>query len=189
MKILNEGLVTPEILTNIDSASNIIMCLHPSERDSIREIENFPDMFQLRLSRDINLSSSNIDNISTGVLATTIRPNLKISIPVGTILIFNDFINSENQDIFWKTYKSFENYNSYKDDILHNHIIENIKAILYIDTIRMRDTKHHMVLKKDVPVLNFYFNYYSQTQKEISLIENIYLIIDENVYTNFINIF
>jgi len=37
--------------------------------------------------------------------------------------------------------------------------------------------------------MNLFFSYYIQTKNEINPIEEIYLIIDEQIYTNFVNIF
>ncbi len=190
MKIIREGHATPDILTKIDCKSNIIMCIHPTERDTIEETKNFPDRFLLKLVRDINLSTNDIVSISSSALATTIRPKLKISFPVGIAPIFDNFTTDHCQDIFWKVYKSCESYSSYKEgDILDHHIIDNIKFILYMDTIRMREAGLQMILRKNTPILNFFFSYYIQTKNEMVQIEDIYLIIDEQVYSDFVNIF
>ena len=190
MQIIREGHATPDLLIKINCKTNIIMCVHPNERDTIQEIKNFPDRFQLKLARDINLSSNDIISISSSALAATIRPNLKISFPVGITPIFSDFMTDNCQDVFWKIYKSCNAYSSYKEeDILDHHIIDNIKFILYMDTIRMREAGLQMILRKDTPIIDFFFSYYIQTKKEMSQIEDVYLIIDEQVYSNFANIF
>jgi len=190
MKIIREGNSTPELLASIDCKTNIVMCIHPNEKDSIKELKNFPDKFQLNLSRDVNLSTNDIINISSSALAATIRPNIKISFPVGVTPVFDNFVENHKQDIFWKIYKSFDSYSSYKEgDILDHHIVENVKLILYMDTIRMREANLQMILRKDTPIANFYFTYYIQTKNEMAQIEEIYLIIDDQVYKDFVNIF
>jgi hypothetical protein len=166
------------------------MCIHPVERDTIEETKNFPDRFHIKLARDINLSTNDIVSISSSALATTIRPKLKISFPVGIVPVFDNFNTDNCQDIFWKVYKSSDSYSSYKEgDILNHHIIDNIKFILYMDTIRMRESGLQMILRKDTPILDFFFSYYIQTKTEMAQIEDIYLIIDEQVYNDFVNIF
>lgn len=190
MKIIRENHATPEVLAGIDCKSNIIMCIHPNDRDTIKELKSFPDKFQLSLSRDINLSTNDIVNISSSALAAVARPNLKISLPIGVTPMFDEFVGNHSQDIFWKIYKSFDSYSAYKEgNILHHHVIENIKFILYMDTIRMREAGLQMILRKDTPIIDFYFSYYIQTLSEMNPIENIYLIINDQVYTDFINIF
>jgi hypothetical protein len=190
MKIIREGHATPDLLTKIDCKSNIIMCIHPNERDSIQELKNFPDKFQIKLSRDINLSTNDIISISSSALAATVRPNLKISFPVGITPVFDNFSTDHNQDIFWKIYKSCNYYSSYKEgEVLDHHIIDSIKFILYMDTIRMREAGLQMILRKDTPIIDFFFSYYIQTKKEMVQIEDVYLFIDENIYSNFVNIF
>ena len=58
-----------------------------------------------------------------------------------------------------------------------------------MDIIRIREAGLQMVLKKETPIMNLFFSYYIQTKNEINPIEEIYLIIDEQIYTNFVNIF
>lgn len=190
MKIFREGSASPDFLSSIKTDTNIIMCLHPSDKDVIHELKTFPDRFELTLPRDINLSINDVISISSSILATTIRPNIKISFPVGIIPQFTDFIGDHNQDIFLKIYKSFDVYNSYKEgNILDHHILENIRFILYIDVIRMREAGLQMILKKGTPIIELFFSYYIQTKTEMNPIEEIYLIIDDQVYTDFVNIF
>ncbi len=190
MKVFREEHASPDLLHSIKTNANIIICLHPNDKNVIYESKTFPDRFEVALPRDINLSMNDIISISSSALATTIRPNIKISFPVGIIPQFTDFVGKHDQDIFWKIYKSFDVYNSYKEgNILDHHILENIKFILYMDIIRIREAGLQMVLKKETPIMNLFFSYYIQTKNEINPIEEIYLIIDEQIYTNFVNIF
>lgn len=190
MKIIKEGYNDPDLLVTIDRRTNIIMSIHPNEKDIIQEVEDFPDRFQIKLSGDINLSSNNIINISTSALATTIRPNLKISFPIGVVPVFQELAVEHYQDVFWKIYKSCNFHSTYKDNnTLDHHTIDNIKFILYIDTIRMREAGLQMILRKNTPIIDFFFTYYIQTKKDMTPIENIYLFIDEQIYNDFTNIF
>ena len=53
----------------------------------------------------------------------------------------------------------------------------------------MREAGLQMIVKKDAVVSEFFFNWYVQTVKDMPQIEEIYLIIDEEIYKNFANIF
>lgn len=195
MKIIREGHSTPDFLAGLDTSSNIILCTLPKERDLIKESNNFPDKFEVHLTRDINLSTPSVINISSSSLGTTFKPELKMSFPLGIVPIFTDFTSDHNQDIFWKIYRSFDLHNSYTVsknndiEVLHHHVISNIKFIMYMDTIRMREAGLQMIVKKDAVVSEFFFNWYVQTVKDMPQIEEIYLIIDEEIYKNFANIF
>ena len=190
MKILNEGQADPNFLSTLDRKSNIIMCLSPTESDTVTESKDFPDSFGINLSRDCNISSSELVNVSLNIIATTIVPNLKISFPVGIKLQFNDFVSDHNQDIFLKNYKSFDIYSIHEEENkISHHIIDNLKFIMYIDTFRIRETKSQMVLKKGTQILDFYFTWYAQTRYPMPQIEEIYLIADQQIYDDFLNIF
>ena len=190
MKIINSHQITPDFLSSLETDKNIIMVVHPNHKNIITESKSFPDRLQIRLSKDINLSSNDIINISTSALSTTIRPNLKISYPVGILINFSEFMENPNQDVFWKMYKSCDSWLAYKNDNIGDHnIIENIKFVMYMDTIQMRESGLQMILRENTPIIDFYFTYYIQTVKEMAPIENIYLIIDDQVYSDFVNIF
>lgn len=188
MKIIKEGHADPDFLTSLDRTKNIIMCT-PSEGNSIIESENFPDSFSIAISRDLNLSASNIINVSTSALATTLRPELKISYPTGIKLVFSDFKEDFKEDLCWRIYKSHSTLNNIdKDNTTNFHVISDIKLIMYMDTIRMREAGVQMVIKKDTKLVDFYFTWYVQTKKDMPQIEEIYLISDSHIYEEFINI-
>lgn len=189
MKILKEGQIDPDFLAKLNKSTNIIMCVQPAESGIVTESEIFPDNFQLRLPRDFNLSSHDVINISTSTLSSVFRVNLKISIPVGIRINFNDFVGDTGQDVFWKIYRSFNSHEVHIEDKLNHHIISDIVCIMYMDTIRMREAGKQMILRKDTAISDFNFNWYIQTKYPMPQIEEIYLIIDNQVYEDFINIF
>jgi len=41
MKIFREGSASPDFLSSIKTDTNIIMCLHPSDKDVIHELKHF----------------------------------------------------------------------------------------------------------------------------------------------------
>jgi hypothetical protein len=188
MKLIRD--VDPDFLANLDRKSNIIMCVHPQEEESLVESEAFPDTFGITLARDLNLSASNIVKISSSTLSATIRPKIKISCPVGIKLQFNEFMDNHNCDIFWKTYRSFDSHAVHNEhNQIHHNLISNIVFIMYMDTIRMREAGLQMLVKKDTQISNFYFTWYVQTISDMPQIEEIYIIADAQVYEDFDKIF
>ena len=190
MKIIRQGHVDPDFLSNLDKKNNIVMCVHPLEEDTIKELSEFPDTFGIFLPRDLNLSTSDIIKISSSALSTTHRLKLKISIPAGLKIQFCEYMKDRSSDIFWKNYRSFELYNVHdSDNNLSHHIISDIIFIMYMDTIRMREAGLRMLINKGTQISEFYFTWYVQTKNAMPQIEEIYLISDSHVYEDFINIF
>lgn len=188
MKLIEQ--IDPDFLVNIDKKSNIVMCVHPEEKESLVETNDLSDNFGICLARDLNLSANDIIKISSSALAATIRPQIKISMPVGIRIQFSDFVQNPNQDIFWKTYRSFNSSTMYDDKENLSHVfVSNMVFIMYMDTIRMREAGLQMVVKKGVRICDFYFTWYAQTNSDMPQIENIYLLSDAHVYENFVNIF
>ena len=187
MKIIKD--VDPDFLSKLDRTKNIIMCVHPHEVNNILESEGLPDSFSISLPTDLNLSASNIITISNSALAATFRPKLKISYPTGLKILFSEFKEDPKEDIFWKIYKSYKLNNVLaEDDIADHHIVTDMVFVMYMDTIRMREAGVQMLVKKDTKVIDFYFTWYVQTKRDMPQIEGIYLISDEQVYEDFLNI-
>ena len=189
MKIISESKVDPDLLSKLDRKSNIIMCIDPNDGQFLTESESFPDTFKISLPKDINLSAQDVIKVSTSALAATFKPAIKISLPAGLKIQFSEFVDSHNQDIFWKIYKSFNLMNTYTlDNIIQYHLITNMTFVMNMDTIRMREVGTHMLLKKETPIIDFYFTWYVQTKRDMPQIEEIYLISDGQVYEDFMNI-
>lgn len=187
MKIIH---VDPDVFAKIDRKSNIIMCIPENEKKSLIELEDFPDTYGITLPRDLNLSADNIVRISAGTLAATHRPKIKICHPVGIKLQFNEFVDNHNLDIFQKIFRSFaSNIVLDKDSNIDHHLITDITFIMYLDTIRIRESGLQMFIKKDTQISNFYFTWYVQTIKGMPAIDEIYIIQDDHVYEEFHNIF
>lgn len=187
MKIIK--VIDPDFLSTLDKSNNIIICVPPVDEEFIKESEDFPDTFELCLSRDINLSTDDVVKMGISAFATTIRPRLKISMPAGIKLQFPEISRKHNDNVFWKTYRSFELNNVYNEDNTSlRHILTNFEFVTYIDAVRLRETGHSMILNKGIKFTEFNFSWYVQTTLSVA-IENIYLIIDQHVFEEFINIF
>ncbi len=190
MKIIREEEINPDFLNTINKQKTIIICLHPIEEHSIHELDEFPDTFKISLSQDINLSASNVIRISPSTLSAIARPKLKMCIPSGIKIKFEDFIGNPTQDIFWKIYRSFNHYAIIDDENnISRYIVGDFMFTMYIDTIRMREAGLQMLIEKGTPISEFYFSWYLQTKSELPQIDNIYLLINKQVYDDFVNIF
>ena len=187
MKIVH---VDPDDFAKLDRKNNIIMCVPESEKKSLIELEDYPDTYGITLPRDLNLSSEDIVRISPGTLAATLRPKIKICHPVGIKLQFNEFMDNHHLDIFQKIFRSFTSTVVLADDnTIDHYLITDMIFIMYLDTIRIRDAGLQMFIKKDTQISNFYFTWYVQTIKDMPLIKDIYIVQDDHVYEDFINIF
>lgn len=188
MKILNT--VDPNFLASLDRRKNIIICT-PQNDNCLVETEYSPDTFGITLPRDLNISGPDVVRVSSNIIATTIRPEIKISFPVGLKIQFSEFIEDFKQDIFLKIYKSFDQKVVFEPEteMLSHNLIEDMIFQLYIDTNRIRENKTPMMIKKGTCVTDFYFTWYVQTKRDMPQIEEIYLISDVQVYEDFVNIF
>jgi len=190
MKRLTEGQADPDFLASLDRQSNIIICVPPTEEDTVIESESFPDNFIITLPNDCNLSAPSVVSVSLSVLADTIRPSIKIGFPMGIKMQFNDYLAEYETDVFWKIYKSFNTRTIYNDDeTVSRHIIDNIVLTMYVDAVRIREFKKSAVLTKGSHILDFNFTWYAQTSNPMPMIENIYLIHDQHIYEAFNEIF
>jgi hypothetical protein len=189
MKFIKENQTDPDFLASLDRKSNIIMCIRPTEEESLIELDSVPDTFRISLSRDLNLSMDNI-KIALSVLATNFKPNIKICFPAGLKIQFSELVEDSKQDIFWKIYKSFILNNVYNDhNFITHHLVSDIAFVMYMDTLRMREANVQMLIKKGTPVIDFYVTWYVQTKRDMPQIEEIYLISDNHIYEDFVNIF
>jgi hypothetical protein len=191
MKLIKNEQIDPEILASInDNKNNIIISVHRSEMDLITESENCPGNFNIAITRDLNLSGSNVTQISNSILSVNYLPKIKVRLPVGVKLMFSDSLIQHNTDIFQKVYKSYEIKSVLDDnDKISYLFLDDFRLILYIDTIRLRSINPQLMIKKGTNILEFYFGWILQTQKELSMIEEIYVIYNNEVYDEFVNIF
>jgi len=188
MKILN--IVDPNFLASLDRRKNIIMCTPPNDNCLI-EAECSPDTFGITLSRDLNISGPDVVRVSSNIIATTIRPEIKISFPIGLKIQFSEFMEDFKQDIFLRIYKAFDQKVVFEPEteVVSHNLIGDMIFRLYIDTTRMRENETPMMIKKGTRVTDFYFTWYVQTKRDMPQIEEIYLISDAQVYEDFVNIF
>lgn len=191
MKIIEEGKVDPNFLMSLDRRTNIVFCTTPYEKDTITELEYIPDTFSIHLARDINTSSEDVTRVSSNIIATTVRPTIKICFPVGLKIQFSDFMEDFKQNIFLKIYRSFNHktvFDPETEDMSHI-LISDLVFDMYIDVARMREVKFPMMIRKGTRLSDFYFIWYAQTKKDMLPINEIYLISDEYIYQDFFNIF
>lgn len=182
--------IDPDFITNIDKTTNIIMCVPPIEENCIAESEHSPDTFEMRLHRIINLSTTDVTSIGVNAFTTIIQPKIKISMPAGLKIQFADFIKKHPDDIFWKSYRSFEINNVYNEEKKLSHqLLTNITMTAYIDVARMRQLNHIMLINQGTTFAEFYFTWYAQTACNMPQIEEIYLISDQYVFEDFLNVF
>ena len=186
MKFIQEGKADPDFLATLDKTSNIVICVPPTEGEFIKSVDA-PDVFEMSLPRDLNLSSNVTTTLATSVFVAKFEPKIKFSFPIGIKLQIDNVIN--DNDIFLKIYKSFNIHRAYINDILNHHLIDDIRFILYVDMFRLRETGQQMLLKAGMPVINFNFGWYVQTAYAMPNIEEIYLISDNQIYNDFKNIF
>ncbi len=188
---MKQIIADPDFITEIDRKSNIIICTPKIEGDSnIIRTTNFPNIYEINLARELNLSSDKITTISSNLLATTILPKIKICHPVGIKLQFDEFMEKSQPDVFHKIYRSFKLDNIYTEDTneIDYHLITNIEFIIYFDTIRIRENNLQMLMNKDTRISSFYFTWYVQTKADMSLVKEIYLIQDDYIYEKFYEI-
>jgi hypothetical protein len=187
--IKNEQLDPDQISTICNNRNNIIISTHSSEKDTIVEKPNCPGIYKISLPRDINLSSPNIAPISNNLLAFNYSPKIKVRLPIGVVLQFSDTYTDHKSDLFQKIYKSFEMDGVYdENEIMLYTILEDFRFLFYIDTIRMRSVTSQLMLQKFTNILEFYFAWVLQTEKELSMVEGVYIIHNDDFYTDFKNV-
>jgi hypothetical protein len=188
MQIIND--IDPDFLANLDIEKNIIICT-PVGEEIINEKETEPDVFKILFSKNLNVTDPSITRVSSNIIATTIWAEIKISHPMGTKLQFSELTKNFTQDIFLKIYKAFNQKTIFdnKTDTVKYNIIENMIFKLYIDTARMREVGTPMLISIGTPLIEFFFTWYIQTKKDMPQIEEIYLIKNNQVYADFMNIF
>lgn len=183
MKLLDR--IDPEELIKIDKTKNIILCTPPSDKNIIET--KTPDIFSILLTQDINLSLG--EQITPNIIAMEYSPRLKILVPSGIKLnIITDTESNKTGSIFSKIYCNYDIYHAYESEInteLKYKIYNNISFTLYIDVIQMRKKINSLLISKGEPIIDLYFSWYIQTQREIPMIENIYLIKDLYIFQEF----
>jgi len=182
MKLLDR--IDPEELIKIDKTKNIILCTPPSDKNIIET--KTPDIFSILLTQDINLSLG--EQITPNIIAMEYSPRLRILVPSGIKLNIIDTESNKTGSIFNKIYCNYDVYYAYEsetDTELKYKVYNNIKFVLYIDVIQMRKKINSLLISKGEPIADLYFSWYIQTQKEVPMIENIYLIKDLYVFQEF----
>jgi hypothetical protein len=181
--------VDPDFLANLDIEKNIIICTPLNE--NIIEKETESDVFKILLLKNLNITDPSITRVSSNIISMSMWPEIKISHPTGTKLQFSELTEDFKQDIFLKIYKTFDQkivVNNENDTPKYN-LIEKMIFKLYIDTARMREIGTPMLITAGTPIIEFFFTWYIQTVKDMPQIEKIYLIKNNQVYTDFVNIF
>ncbi len=181
--------VNPDFLAGINKASTIVICTSPLDESTVKESEDFPDVMELFLARDINLSTD-IIRMTVDTFIAKIYPKIKICMPAGIKIQFSDIIKKHTDDVFWKIYKSYNISSVYKDggEIFYYNL-DNFEFTLYIDSARLRELQHSSIITKGSKFAEFYFTWYIQSSGNVPQIENIYLISDQQVYEDFDKIF
>ncbi|MCK9293161.1 hypothetical protein M0P25_03740 [archaeon] len=187
MQIINS--INPNDIANINPLKNIIICVPENNKNSIKESENL-STYDIFTNKDLNLSSDGTANISPRILSLKYVVDLKISHPTGMILQFSDHVIDPYVNIYSKIYKKFDFINvcEEKTEKITHHFIQNFNFNLYIDTIRLREENLQLLIKKGTFITNFMFLWYVNNF-ETPQYENTYLIENNQVYEDFVNLF
>ncbi|MDD4081745.1 MAG: hypothetical protein PHD05_00015 [Sphaerochaetaceae bacterium] len=181
--------INPDIIATINPEENIIFCTPNNDIETLSISDNLPYSYNIRLNKDINLSSPEIVKISESVLSFNFFPSIKISIPNGLMLDFITYNTSTKNDIFRRIYKSFDVDNVLNEqEIITHNFITNMRFKLYVDMIRLREESLPLTIKSGTIVSTICFNWYV-VKLPVKEIKNIYLIKDQQIFKDFINIF
>lgn len=178
--------IDPDFISNLNKQSSIIIGIPEDFRNNIIEIDNC-DIFGLLLSNDINLSHAG-SIVSSSIISVNYKVKMKLSIPIGVRLNIEEPISGKLHNMFLKIYNTYDVVTyCYDNNIPSRFIYENIELLLYVDMVRLKN-KELSILPKNEMIATMYFNWYLQTKVNFPLIDQIYIIRDDHVYENFINI-
>jgi hypothetical protein len=105
------------------------------------------------------------------------------------MLDFITYNTSTKNDIFRRIYKSFDVDNVLNEqEIITHNFITNMRFKLYVDMIRLREESLPLTIKSGTIVSTICFNWYV-VKLPVKEIKNIYLIKDQQIFKDFINIF